>query len=107
MRAIAYHRAFSLLRPSHVCCSTTSRVASPPLPSSCPFLLHRRSFAKFKYQRKFLEPILPSSLIDPQWLHDNLHRVKVLDGSWHMPAEKRDTKKSAAAAAAAAAAGAV
>ena len=38
-------------------------------------------------------PILPSPLVTPQWLAEHLPRVKVLDGSWHMPAEKRDAKK--------------
>ena len=32
------------------------------------------------------------------WLADNLHRCKVLDGSWHMPSEKRDVKADFAAA---------
>ena len=51
---------------------------------------HRRSFGVDPRQRR--TPILPSPLVDVDWLHANLHRVKVLDGSWFMPGEKRDTK---------------
>ena len=51
---------------------------------------HRRSVGIQARQRR--SPILPSPLVDVDWLHANLHRVKVLDGSWYMPADKRDTK---------------
>ena len=51
---------------------------------------HRRSFGIQPRQRR--PPILPSPLVDVDWLNNNLHRVKVLDGSWYMPADKRDTK---------------
>ncbi|GJP49074.1 hypothetical protein CLOM_g8337 [Closterium sp. NIES-68] len=35
--------------------------------------------------------VLPENtpVVSPQWLHDNLSKVKVLDASWYMPAEKR------------------
>ena len=56
---------------------------------------HRRSFGIQPRSRR--PPILPSPLVDADWLHANLHRVKVLDGSWYMPADKRDTKADFAA----------
>eukprot|EP00475_Leptophrys_vorax_P001721 TRINITY_DN10957_c0_g1_i1.p1 TRINITY_DN10957_c0_g1~~TRINITY_DN10957_c0_g1_i1.p1 ORF type:complete len:448 (-),score=-14.02 TRINITY_DN10957_c0_g1_i1:180-1523(-) len=31
------------------------------------------------------------SVVSPAWVHDNLGKVKVLDASWYMPAEKRKT----------------
>lgn len=30
-----------------------------------------------------------STLVSTEWLAENLHMVKVLDGSWHMPATMR------------------
>ena len=69
------------------------------LPFTLPLLLpshspththHRRSFGVPPRQRK--PPILLSPLVDADWLHANLHLVKVLDGSWYMPADQRDTK---------------
>ena len=66
------------------------------LPARSPsHTLHRRSFGIQPRQRR--PPILPSALVDVDWLHANLHRVKVLDGSWYMPADKRDTKAEFAA----------
>eukprot|EP00271_Cylindrocystis_brebissonii_P009415 TRINITY_DN2424_c0_g2_i1.p1 TRINITY_DN2424_c0_g2~~TRINITY_DN2424_c0_g2_i1.p1 ORF type:complete len:320 (-),score=60.04 TRINITY_DN2424_c0_g2_i1:400-1359(-) len=32
-------------------------------------------------------------VVSPQWVVDNLSKVKVLDSSWYMPFEKRDSKK--------------
>ena len=58
--------------------------------ASLPFI-PRRSFGA-----KPIAPrsrILPSSLVDVDWLSEHLPRVRVLDGSWHMPAEQRDPRK--------------
>ena len=30
------------------------------------------------------------SLVDTDWLEKNINKVKVLDCSWHMPAENRN-----------------
>lgn len=32
----------------------------------------------------------PDALVETAWLADNLDRVKVLDGSWYLPAQNRD-----------------
>ena len=32
----------------------------------------------------------PDALVETDWLADNLDAVKVLDGSWYLPAQKRD-----------------
>lgn len=32
----------------------------------------------------------PDALVETDWLADNLDTVKVLDGSWYLPAQKRD-----------------
>ncbi len=32
----------------------------------------------------------PNALVETAWLADNLDRVKVLDGSWYLPAQNRD-----------------
>ncbi|CAI5463991.1 unnamed protein product [Closterium sp. Yama58-4] len=47
---------------------------------SCSTLVHAMAAA-----------VLPknSPVVSPGWLHDNLSKVKVLDASWYMPAEKR------------------
>jgi thiosulfate/3-mercaptopyruvate sulfurtransferase len=34
-----------------------------------------------------------SDIISAQWLKDNLSTVRVIDASWYMPDDKRDTKK--------------
>jgi thiosulfate/3-mercaptopyruvate sulfurtransferase len=39
---------------------------------------------------------LPQSVVTPQWLHDQIKsnsQIKVVDASWYMPNEKRDTLK--------------
>ncbi|MGZ5920669.1 MAG: sulfurtransferase, partial [Rhizomicrobium sp.] len=33
-----------------------------------------------------------SDIVSAEWLMQNLNRVRVLDASWYMPAEKRDAK---------------
>ncbi|MBM3503582.1 MAG: sulfurtransferase [Alphaproteobacteria bacterium] len=40
----------------------------------------------------------PESLVETGWLAANLNRVKVLDASWYLPAQKRDAKAEFAAA---------
>jgi hypothetical protein len=30
-----------------------------------------------------------STLVSTEWLADNMNKVKILDGSWHMPATQR------------------
>ena len=30
------------------------------------------------------------SLVETEWLEENLHNVKIIDCSWHMPQAKRD-----------------
>jgi len=39
----------------------------------------------------------PDALVETDWLAQNLARVKVLDGSWYLPAQKRDPKAEFAA----------
>jgi len=39
----------------------------------------------------------PDALVETDWLAENLARVKVLDGSWYLPAQKRDPKAEFAA----------
>jgi thiosulfate/3-mercaptopyruvate sulfurtransferase len=34
-----------------------------------------------------------SDIVSAQWLKDNLSKVRVVDASWYMPDDKRDTKK--------------
>ena len=34
-----------------------------------------------------------SDIVSAQWLKDNLSMVRVVDASWYMPDDKRDTKK--------------
>ncbi|HEY5085181.1 MAG TPA: sulfurtransferase, partial [Rhizomicrobium sp.] len=34
-----------------------------------------------------------SDIVSAQWLKDNLSTVRVVDASWYMPDDKRDTKK--------------
>ncbi|CAI5498911.1 unnamed protein product [Closterium sp. Naga37s-1] len=50
---------------------------------------HRRSCSTFVHA--MAAAVLPenSPVVSPAWLHDNLSKVKVLDASWYMPAEKR------------------
>ena len=33
------------------------------------------------------------SLVDTYWLEENFDKVKIIDCSWHMPAENRDAKE--------------
>ena len=33
------------------------------------------------------------TLISTEWLEKNLSNVKIIDGSWHMPATKRSGKE--------------
>ena len=33
------------------------------------------------------------SLVNTDWLEENLNRVKILDASWHMPNSNRDAYK--------------
>ncbi|CAI5950330.1 unnamed protein product [Closterium sp. NIES-64] len=57
-----------------------SRQASNARRRSCSTIVHAMAAA-----------VLPenSPVVSPAWLHDNLSKVKVLDASWYMPAEKR------------------
>src|SRR5581483_422353 len=34
-----------------------------------------------------------SNIVSAEWLKNNLTKVRVVDGSWYMPDDKRDTKK--------------
>lgn len=49
--------------------------------------LHRRAASSTAVAR------LPGTLVSSEWLKQNLVGVKVVDGSWHMPAEKRNPHK--------------
>ena len=33
------------------------------------------------------------SLVDTDWLEKNINQVKVIDCTWHMPAEKRNSQE--------------
>ena len=50
---------------------------------SCPGLSHRD-----------LENPMPNNLVSTNWLHENLRApdIAVIDGSWYLPAQKRDGK---------------
>ena len=39
----------------------------------------------------------PDALVETDWLADNLDKVKVLDASWYLPAQKRDARAEYAA----------
>ena len=42
-----------------------------------------------EYHQKYLEKD-KMSLVETQWLADNLDKVKIIDCSWHMPQTKRN-----------------
>ena len=62
-------------------------VTSNPFPPFLPSAPHRHFGYHSTPPRS---PILPSSLVTIDYVYNHLPRLKLLDGSWHMPSEKRN-----------------
>ncbi|KYQ88808.1 hypothetical protein DLAC_10605 [Tieghemostelium lacteum] len=54
------------------------------------------SNTRISYSKVFYSTTIKMSkenlFVSPKWLNDNFERVKILDASWFMPAEKRDSR---------------
>jgi len=53
-------------------------------------LMLKRRISSLAQRRFFSSTIKVAPIVSPQWLNENLSKVKVVDASWYMPAEKID-----------------
>src|SRR5690349_21597730 len=80
----------TLQRSSHAAAVSRPIAVSSPASSAPLFLILRRDMSS--------SVRVPSPLVSVSWLKAHYPFVQVLDGSWHMPAEKQDPRANFVAA---------